>query len=104
MKIFIIFIIIMNNLIDIEDINYCNTHKKDNFTLKQWELIVYELKEHIDKIKATKDLCAFRLFMQNKYKIILSNSNLIKAFNMLDNNDQHLKYILTKKKINLILV
>ena len=85
------------NSSDIED---CvkNNHKQDTFTSQQWECIIENLKEQYSTIKTPKDLLQFRLFMQIKYKIILSNSNFIKAYNKLGIDDPVFKYLLTKKK------
>lgn len=83
---------------DIEDFVCNNNHKKDTFTKEQWDIITQNLKEQYPSIKNQKDLLQFRLFMQTKYKIIISNSNFIKAYNKLNINDPDFKYILTKKK------
>ena len=82
---------------DIEDFVKIN-HKKDTFTPEQWDNITSNLQEQYKNIKNQKDLLRFRIFMQMKYKIIISNSNFIKAYNKLGIDDPSFKYILTKKK------
>lgn len=89
---------IMSCTPDIEDFVVNNNHKKDIFTSEQWDIITENLKEQYPTIKNQKDLLKFRLYMQTKYKIIISNSNFIKAYNNLGIDDPQLKYILTKKK------
>jgi len=83
---------------DIEDIEDIKTHKQDSFTDDQWNMITSELNAKKSEITSQKDLSRFRLYMQTKHKIILSNSNLIKAYNKIECNDAEFKYILTKKK------
>lgn len=82
---------------DIEDV-VVKSHKQDTFTSEQWECILENLKEQHGNIKTQKDLLQLRLFMQMKYKIIVSNSNFIKAYNKLGIDDPVFKYVLTKKK------
>lgn len=77
---------------DIEDIV---PHKYDSNT---WVKIVLELDENKFYINTSKDLIAFRLRIQKQYKLILSNSDLIKAYKQIGYNDANLKAILTKKK------
>lgn len=86
-----------DKITDIEDV-VVKSHKQDTFTSEQWECILENLKEQHGNIKTQKDLLQLRLFMQMKYKIIVSNSNFIKAYNKLGIDDPVFKYVLTKKK------
>lgn len=88
----------MTDIEDIEDIIPVVDNKSKNISDELWNNILIELKEHYENIKKEKDIIKFRLYIQKKYKIILSNSNLIKAYHALGYNDHHFKYILTKKK------
>lgn len=85
----------MTSIVDIEDIR---VHKRDTFTDEQWNMIVSELDAKKNEIISQKDLLQFRLHIQNTHKIILSNSNLIKAYHKLRCDIPQLKYIFTKKK------
>jgi len=87
---------------DIEDIyrpfKFEPNHKEKIYTEEQWGIITNELKQQYDSIKTQKDLIKFRLYIQNTYKIVLSNSDFIKAYNHLGIDDPKLKYLMTKKK------
>lgn len=80
---------------DIEDLT---KHKQDNYSDEQWNTITSELSLWYPNIKTQKDVLKFKLYIQTQYKIILSNSNLIKAYNKLGYNDENFKYLLIKKK------
>jgi len=80
---------------DIEDLI---KHKQDNYSDEQWNIITSELNIWYPNIKTQKDVLKFKLYIQTHYKIILSNSNLIKAYNKLQYNDENFKYLLMKKK------
>lgn len=87
------------NMQDIQDIEeIIDSHKKDSFTEDKWNIILSELAAKKDEILHSKSVAKFRLYMQTKYKVILSNSNLIKAYHKLGYKDTQFKYILTKKK------
>lgn len=88
----------MSCTLDIEDISSFSEHKKDNLTQEQWNDIVIELQKRKDKIVNPKDLIKFRLYIQNQYKIVLSNSMLVKAYNKCEYNDEKFKTLLIKKK------
>ncbi len=87
----------IENICDIEELTE-KIHKKDNFTQEQWNIITRELEIWQSNIKSQKHLVKFRLYMKTTHKIILSNSNLVKAYNILGYDDLALKYILIKKK------
>jgi ELP3 family radical SAM enzyme/protein acetyltransferase len=77
---------------DIEDLV---PHCMSNET---WNAILSELDKKRLDITNDKDLIKFRIDMQKKYKVVLSNSNLIKAYHALGYDHSEFKYILTKKK------
>ena len=81
---------------DIEDL--VSNHKKDTFSEDQWKIITNELNIWYPKIKTQKDLVKFKLYIQTQHKMILSNSNLIKAYKKLNYNDNDFRYLLVKKK------
>jgi ELP3 family radical SAM enzyme/protein acetyltransferase len=77
---------------DIEDL------VSNNISDDIWNSILSELSAKKEDIQSEKDLLRFRLGIQRAYKIILSNSQLIKAYHALGLNDPVFKYVLTKKK------
>jgi len=81
---------------DIEEI--IHKHKEKHYTPEQWNIILIELEKHKNTLKTQKDLREFRLFIQNHHKIVLSNSDFVKAYNYLGYTDADLKYLITKKK------
>lgn len=81
---------------DIEDIS--KQHKQENFTKEQWDNILCELDIWKSKIKTHKDLSKFRLYIQAEYKIIVSNSALLKAYKHLNINEPLLRTALIKKQ------
>jgi len=83
---------------DIEDIIVKKSHKADTLSKNQWDLLLREIELVADTIKTPKDLVAFRLSLQTKYKIVVSNSMLIKAYDKLNLNNKDLRYLFTKKK------
>lgn len=83
--------------VDIEDCSN-NTHKERKFSKEQWDTILDILSKNKDNLKNHKDLLKLRLYIQNNYKIVLSNSEFIKAYNSLGYNIPELKNLLTKKK------
>ena len=78
---------------DIEDLVVSRKIPEDT-----WNAIVIELDNKKIDIKNNKDLIKFRLFIQRKYKIVISNSDMIKAYNELGYDHLEFKYVLTKKK------
>ena len=78
---------------DIEDLVVSRKMSDDN-----WNAIVSELDNKRIDIKSDKDLIKFRLSIQRKYKIVISNSDMIKAYNALGYDHPEFKYVLTKKK------
>ena len=82
----------MSSSRDIEDL------VSNNISDDTWNAIVCELSAKKNDIQSDKDVLKFRLHIQRKYKIILSNSQLIKAYHNLGLNDPIFKYVLTKKK------
>lgn len=71
-------------------------YKKDKFTDEQWNTITHEMMKA--NIQTEKDLYKFRLYFQSKFKLVLSNSNFIKAYNIIGIDDPELRYLLVKKK------
>lgn len=63
-----------------------------------WKDILAELENSKDLLKSPEDVHHFRLHIQRKYKIVLSKSELIKAYKQLGYTDLHLRSVLTKKK------
>jgi hypothetical protein len=58
-------------------------------------MILSELDAKKSEITSQNELSRFHLYMQTIHKIILSNSNLIKAYNKLGCGDSEFKYIYT---------
>jgi ELP3 family radical SAM enzyme/protein acetyltransferase len=82
---------------DIEDLGV-NYHSMQKINDDNWNAIVSELDNKRGDIKNDNDLVTFRLYIQKKYKVVLSNSNLIKAYHTLGYDHPEFKYVLTKKK------
>jgi ELP3 family radical SAM enzyme/protein acetyltransferase len=82
---------------DIEDLGV-NYHSMQKINDDNWNAIVSELDNKRGGIKNDNDLVTFRLYIQKKYKVVLSNSNLIKAYHTLGYDHPEFKYVLTKKK------
>ena len=80
----------------------CNQDIEDlisnNISDDVWNSIISELSAKKEDIRSEKDLLRFRLGIQRAYNVILSNSQLIKAYHALGLNDPGFKYVLTKKK------
>ena len=83
-----------------QDIENCNglSHKKREIPSDIWDKVLIQIEENKFKIKNNKDLTKFKLYMQNTYKIVLSNSELIKAYNQLEYNIPELRNLFIKKK------
>lgn len=92
------------DLEDIEDIvivehpQHSSFHKHDNYTDEQWSNIMQEMANWKDIMKNNKDLTKFRIHLKNAYKMIVSNSVLIKAYNKLGYEDDKLKSLFVKKR------
>jgi len=87
----------MCSLIDIEATS-ADLHKYVDITSEEYKIIIEDFKNKYNEIKTNKDLLKYRLYLQNKYKIIISNSHFIKIYNFLDLKEPSLKLLLTKKK------
>lgn len=83
---------------DIEDISMLKTHKNNEYSEEQWNIILYEFNKSIINLKTKNDIIKLQKHIQKTYKIVLSNADFIKIYNKLDINDPVLKSILTKKK------
>ena len=83
-----------------QDIENCvkNQHKERKFEKDQWDNILSELAKHKDSLTNSNELLKLRLHIQHTYKIVLTNSEFIKAYNALGYNVPELKSLLTKKK------
>ncbi len=82
-------------VLDIEDIK--KTHKFNNYSEELWNKLIEEFKENYLDFKIRKDIILFQKKLQKKYKISLSNCELIKMYNELNINDINLKNLITKK-------
>lgn len=74
----------------------CNIDIEDIYINKKLDIIIDEFKNY--KFNYKSDYNKFRYYIQNKYKIIVSKSDLIKIYNYLNINDIPLKNFITKKK------
>lgn len=83
-----------------QDIENCvkNKHKERKFEKEQWDNILSEFAKNKDNLTNSKELLKLRLHIQHTHKIVLTNSEFIKAYNALGYNVPELKSILTKKK------
>ena len=81
--------------IDIEDIN---KHKYKEFDDKIWKNLISDFEEQYENFKSKKDVIIFQKNMQRKYKICLSNCDLIKIYRYLNIDNVFLKNLITKKK------
>lgn len=80
-------------MLDIEDLA---PHPKTVYTECQWKTIVDEFSKV--RLQTNADLEQFRIYMKRTHKLVISNSDLVKAYHILQLDDQELKYLLTKKK------
>ena len=76
---------------DIEDLY--NNKKYNNL---QWDNLIKEFNDFTFADKS--DYNKFRIYIQNKYKIVITKSELIKLYNHLSYNNINMKNIITKKK------
>ena len=64
--------------IDIEDIN--KQHKKKTFHENIWQNLLTNFKSEYETFETKKDVIMFQKNMQRKYKISLSNCDLVKLY------------------------
>lgn len=81
-----------------QDIENCIPHKKREIAPELWKIVLEEIELNKGNINNNKELTKFKLYMQNTYKIVLSNSELIKAYNELNYNNPELRKLFIKKK------
>jgi ELP3 family radical SAM enzyme/protein acetyltransferase len=81
---------------DIEDIR--NEHKKNNYSEEIWSNLIIEFKDNYDFFETKRDIINFQKKIQKKYKVTVSNCDLIKIYNYLKLNNIKLKNLITKKK------
>jgi ELP3 family radical SAM enzyme/protein acetyltransferase len=82
--------------IDIEDIN--KQHKKKTFDENIWQNLLTNFKSQYETFETKKDVIMFQKNMQRKYKISLSNCDLVKLYEELDINNTKIKNLIIKKK------
>jgi len=82
--------------IDIEDIN--KKHKKNNINEDIWSNLLKDFKSVYECFDSKKDVIIFQKKMQRKYKISLSNCDLIKLYEELNINNIKIKNLIIKKK------
>jgi len=73
-------------------------HKKREISREIWSTILEEIENHKDLITNEKDLLRFRLYIQNTYKTVVSNSELIRAYKELNYDIPEFRHLLVKKK------
>jgi len=81
---------------DIEDIR--NEHKKNNYSEEIWSNLIIEFKDNYDFFETKRDIINFQKKLQKKYKVTVTNCDLIKIYNYLELNNIKLKNLITKKK------
>lgn len=82
--------------IDIEDIN--KQHKKKTFDENIWQNLLNNFKSHYENFETKKDVIIFQKNMQRKYKISLSNCDLVKLYEELKIDNIKIKNLIIKKK------
>ena len=82
--------------IDIEDIN--KKHKKNNIDKDTWSNLLNDFKSVYQCFDSKKDVIIFQKKMQRKYKISLSNCDLIKLYEELNIDNIKIKNLMIKKK------
>ena len=90
------FIIVPSIMQDIENCGI--SYKKRNINKELWDTILKEIEDKKDEIRDSKSLLRFRLHIQHTYKIVISNSELIRAYNELNYDLPKLRNLLIKKK------
>ena len=81
---------------DIEDIR--NEHKKNNYSEEIWNNLIIEFKDNYEFFETNRDIINFQKKLQKKYKVTVSNCDLIKIYNFLKLNNIKIKNLITKKK------
>ena len=81
---------------DIEDIY--KKHKNNNYSDSIWNNLINEFKNNYKLFEERKDVILFQKNLQKKYKVTISNCDLIKIYNYLELNNEKLKNLITKKK------
>ena len=81
---------------DIEDIR--KEHKKINYSEEIWNNLIIEFKDNHEFFETKRDIINFQKKLQRKYKVTVSNCDLIKIYNFLELNNIKLKNLITKKK------
>lgn len=82
--------------IDIEDIN--KQHKKKTFDKNIWQNLLNSFKYECETFETKKDVIVFQKNMQRKYKISLSNCDLVKLYEELHIDNIKIKNLIIKKK------
>ena len=82
--------------IDIEDIN--KKHKKNNIDKDIWSNLLNDFESVYQCFDSKKDVIIFQKKMQRKYKISLSNCDLIKLYEELNIDNIKIKNLIIKKK------
>jgi ELP3 family radical SAM enzyme/protein acetyltransferase len=82
--------------IDIEDIN--KQHKKKTFHENIWQNLLTNFKSEYETFETKKDVIMFQKNMQRKYKISLSNCDLVKLYEELHIDNTKIKNLIIKKK------
>jgi ELP3 family radical SAM enzyme/protein acetyltransferase len=82
--------------IDIEDIN--KQHKKKTFDKNIWQNLLNNFKSQYETFETKKDVIMFQKNMQRKYKISLSNCDLVKLYEELHIDNTKIKNLIIKKK------
>lgn len=82
--------------IDIEDIN--KQHKKKTFDENIWQNLLNNFKSQYETFETKKDVIIFQKNMQRKYKISLSNCDLVKLYEELKIDNIKIKNLIIKKK------
>lgn len=81
---------------DIEDIR--KEHKKNNYSEEIWNNLIIEFKDNYEFFETNRDIIIFQKKLQKKYKVTVSNCDLIKIYNFLELNNIKVKNLITKKK------
>ena len=82
---------------DIENIKI-NTHKNNNYSTEIWDNLLNEFKKNYMLFETHKDVLIFKKNIQKKFKITISNCDLIKLYNTLNIDNLKVKDLITKKK------
>ena len=82
---------------DIENI-VINSHKNNNYSTEIWDNLLNEFKKNYILFETHKDVLIFKKNIQKKFKITISNCDLIKLYNTLNIDNIKVKDLITKKK------